>query len=107
MYQRAAVHPSGHVAAEEIFQSGLVPSDTDFRIFRDYGHIPGMDFAHVMNGYRYHTKYDHIDFISPDVLQRTGDNILALTKLMLDCEQLADTEVYRVGLKSPLSLIIF
>lgn len=96
MYQRAAPHPSGHVAAEEIFQSGLVPSDTDFRIFRDYGHVPGMDFAHVMNGYRYHTKYDNIDFISADVLQRTGDNILALAQLILDSEQLADTEVTEI-----------
>lgn len=41
MYKNAVPHPNGQVAAEELFQLGLIPSDTDFRIFRDYGHLPG------------------------------------------------------------------
>lgn len=93
MYQQAAPHPFGQAAAEELFHSGIIPSDTDFRIFRDFGHIPGMDFAHVMNGYRYHTKYDNIDYIPQPVLQRTGDNVLALVKLIANSEELADTQV--------------
>lgn len=41
MYRKSVLHPNGQVAGEELFQSGIVPSDTDFRIFRDFGHIPG------------------------------------------------------------------
>lgn len=115
MYKNAVPYPNGQCAGEELFQSGVIPSDTDFRIFRDFGHIPGnnlnvllkkiqmigllfiklgMDFAHVMYGYRYHTKYDHIDYIPPSVLQRTGENILALVRVLANSEQLAHTKAY-------------
>lgn len=97
MYKTAAPHPNGQAAAEELFHSGMVPSDTDFRIFRDFGHVPGMDFAHVINGYRYHTKYDHIDYIPQNVLQRTGDNILALVKKIANSNELAETDKLKEG----------
>ncbi|KFB43336.1 AGAP003422-PA-like protein [Anopheles sinensis] len=97
-YGRAVRHPAAQTASEEIFQSGLIPSDTDFRIFRDFGHVPGMDFAHTINGYRYHTRYDNIDYLTLPVLQRTGDNILALTREMANSEELA-----RVGVDPTLA----
>ncbi|XP_055617134.1 endoplasmic reticulum metallopeptidase 1-like [Toxorhynchites rutilus septentrionalis] len=93
VYARAIRYPFAHAAGEEIFQSGLIPSDTDFRIFRDFGHVPGMDFAHMMDGYRYHTKYDNIDYLTLPVLQRTGDNILSLTRAFANSEELANTSV--------------
>ncbi|XP_052863651.1 endoplasmic reticulum metallopeptidase 1-like [Anopheles cruzii] len=88
-YGRSARHPAAQASSEELFQSGLIPSDTDFRIFRDFGHVPGMDFAHTINGYRYHTRFDNIDYLSLSVLQRTGDNILALTREIVNGDELA------------------
>uniref|UniRef100_A0A182XUW1 FXNA-like protease n=1 Tax=Anopheles quadriannulatus TaxID=34691 RepID=A0A182XUW1_ANOQN len=88
-YGRAVRHPAAQTVSEEIFQSGIIPSDTDFRIFRDFGHVPGMDFAHTINGYRYHTRFDTIDYLTLPVLQRTGDNILALTRELANGEELA------------------
>lgn len=41
-YADVVPHPYGQAIGEELFQSGLIPSDTDFRIFRDFGQIPGM-----------------------------------------------------------------
>lgn len=97
LYGKSVPHPNAQSVAEEVFQSGLIPSDTDFRIFRDFGGIVGMDFAHIVNGYRYHTRYDHINYIPHEVLQRTGDNCLELTKTFANSEYLDDPKNYSKG----------
>lgn len=66
------------VIGEEIFQSGLIPSDTDFRIFRDFGNLKGLDIAHYTNGYVYHTKYDDMSRISDWTIQHAGNNLISL-----------------------------
>lgn len=73
-------YPEGNVVGEEIFQSGLIPSDTDFRIFRDFAKIPGLDFAFIKNGYAYHTKFDNVENITPGSIQHEGSNILSLVE---------------------------
>ena len=44
-YLASASYPSASVIAQEIFQNKLIPSDTDFRIFRDYGNLSGIDMV--------------------------------------------------------------
>lgn len=79
-YAAAAPHPYASSLAQELFESGLIPADTDFRIFRDYGNLSGVDLAWSANGYVYHTRLDTADRVPPAVLQRTGDNVLALAR---------------------------
>lgn len=99
---------------EEVFQTGLIPSDTDFSVFKQYG-IPGeleretfrddivilciveplagLDIAQVINGYIYHTKYDRIDVIPRGSIQNTGDNVLSLVRALSNAHELYNTEV--------------
>lgn len=87
-HYKAVRRPFAQAAAEEIFQSGLIPSDTDFRIFRDFGNLAGMDFAHTTKGYRYHTKFDSIEYLSQGYIQRTGENMLELTNSLANSFEL-------------------
>uniref|UniRef100_H2UKM2 Endoplasmic reticulum metallopeptidase 1 n=1 Tax=Takifugu rubripes TaxID=31033 RepID=H2UKM2_TAKRU len=96
-YVQAAKHPFASVVGQEVFQSGIIPSDTDFRIYRDFGNIPGIDLAFIENGFIYHTKYDTADRILTDSIQRAGDNILAVLRYLLMSEKLADSSEYRHG----------
>lgn len=96
-YSESVPHPHGSVLGEELFQSGLIPSDTDFRVFRDFGKIPGLDFAHATNGYVYHTSYDSLHAIPTGTIQHTGDNLLALTKHLASSDILSNTQEYAHG----------
>ncbi|KAF8566701.1 hypothetical protein P879_06995 [Paragonimus westermani] len=80
--------PHADVFAEELFHSGIIPSDTDFRIFRDHGLIPGLDMAYVADGYCYHTPFDTESRISRDCLQRTGEDLLAFVSTILNDQRL-------------------
>lgn len=70
----------------EIFQKGLIPSDTDFRIFRDFAKIPGLDMAFVKNGYVYHTKFDNVEHVTSGSIQHEGSNVLELLKSLGDTD---------------------
>ncbi|XP_032686558.1 endoplasmic reticulum metallopeptidase 1-like isoform X1 [Odontomachus brunneus] len=94
VYAKSVPYPYASSLAQEIFESGIVPGDTDFRIFRDFGKVSGLDFAWSTNGYVYHTKFDNVDQIPLGTLQRTGDNILALTQGIISEDYLSDTSVH-------------
>ncbi|XP_021931492.1 endoplasmic reticulum metallopeptidase 1-like [Zootermopsis nevadensis] len=97
IYSESVPYPYASSLAQEIFQSGVIPGDTDFRIFRDFGHVSGLDFAWSKNGYVYHTKFDNVRQIPLGTLQRTGENILALTLAIANNDKMANTEKYASG----------
>ncbi|KAH8416137.1 hypothetical protein KR222_008967, partial [Zaprionus bogoriensis] len=96
-YREAAKHPFATSMAEEVFQAGIIPSDTDFRIFRDFGPVPGLDMAGVYNGFVYHTKYDRFAVISRKSLQNTGENLLSLVRSIANAVEMHDTEAHAEG----------
>eukprot|EP01102_Stenamoeba_stenopodia_P015501 TRINITY_DN528_c0_g1_i1.p1 TRINITY_DN528_c0_g1~~TRINITY_DN528_c0_g1_i1.p1 ORF type:complete len:897 (-),score=141.06 TRINITY_DN528_c0_g1_i1:204-2894(-) len=81
-YTAAAPYPHGSVLGEELFASGAIPSDTDFRIFRDVGHWPGIDIAYYRNGYVYHTPIDDMRFVNLGSIQHLGENVLSVVRYL-------------------------
>jgi hypothetical protein len=79
-YARSVPYPYGTVLAQDIFQSGAIPSDTDFRIYRDFGHLVGLDIALYRGGWAYHTQRDRSWNVSPGTVQQMGENALALAR---------------------------
>ncbi|XP_022229014.2 endoplasmic reticulum metallopeptidase 1-like [Drosophila obscura] len=96
-YKESALHPFGTTMGEEIFQTGLLPSDTDFGIFNTYGNLVGFDIAQCINGFVYHTKYDDLDVIPQGALQNTGDNLLNLVRALANAPELRDVEAFAEG----------
>ncbi|XP_034479191.1 endoplasmic reticulum metallopeptidase 1-like [Drosophila innubila] len=96
-YKNNAKHPFATTMAEETFQSGMLPSDTDFRIFRDYGQVPGLDIAQVSNGYVYHTIFDNYEAVPRDSLQNAGENVLPLVRAFANASELYDVEAHKEG----------
>lgn len=88
MYRESVPKPFGQAIAEELFETGIIPSATDFEVFRDQASIPGLDFAYTKDGWRYHTRYDSINYIPLESVQHTGNNILELTKKIANSDEL-------------------
>ncbi|KAG8221188.1 hypothetical protein J3R82DRAFT_2753 [Butyriboletus roseoflavus] len=74
--------PYGTIYANEIFSSGVLLSDTDFRQFEYYLNVTGLDMAIVGNSYMYHMRGDLVENIEPGVAQHMADNSLALLRFL-------------------------
>ncbi|KAG9308049.1 hypothetical protein JVU11DRAFT_12616 [Chiua virens] len=74
--------PYGTIYANEIFSSGVLLSDTDFRQFEYYLNVTGLDMAVVGNSYMYHMRGDLVENIQPGVAQHMAENSLALLRFL-------------------------
>ncbi|KAF8325029.1 hypothetical protein F5887DRAFT_1065471 [Amanita rubescens] len=74
--------PFGTILANDIFSSGFILSDTDFRQFEQYLNVTGLDMAVVGNSYLYHMRKDLVENIQPGVAQHMAENVLALVKYL-------------------------
>ncbi|KAF9644527.1 hypothetical protein BDM02DRAFT_3121775 [Thelephora ganbajun] len=78
--------PFGTIMANEVFSSGILLSDTDFRQFEEYLNVTGLDMAIVSNSYLYHMRKDLVENVEPGVAQHMADNTLALLRYLTSPE---------------------
>ncbi|CAH0715079.1 unnamed protein product, partial [Brenthis ino] len=88
VYRKTTGKPNAQGLGEVLFASGIIPSDTDFRIFRDFGNIQGIDIAFVKGGNVYHTRNDRPELIESGVIQNAGNMLLNVIKEAADSEEL-------------------
>ena len=79
MWARVAPRARGDVLAEDIFNSGVINSGTDYAVYREYApNVPAMfDFAFCEHTMVYHTPRDRVKYMRPGSFQSAGDNLLA------------------------------
>ena len=86
-YREAAVHPHGSSLGADFFKTGIIQSDTDYRIFVDQN-ITGLDWAFYHESYSYHTPLDTYERMCHGCLQHEGDNLLAYLKHLVSNQHL-------------------
>ena len=59
-YAQSAKYPRGASLGQDIFDTGLLPADSDYRMYsyEHYGTLPGLDIAFLLDGAAYHTDRD-------------------------------------------------
>lgn len=72
---RRVKRPLGFVLSADIYESGLIPSDTDFTVYKQHM-SSGLDFSYYSKRHTYHTTKD-IE-VKPGSIQYLGDNILSI-----------------------------
>ncbi|KAI8138287.1 hypothetical protein BJV82DRAFT_582997 [Fennellomyces sp. T-0311] len=65
----------------DMFQLGLLKSDTDYTILQAAG-APGMDIAFYAPRSHYHTPRDHLNHTTPEALQHMGQMTLSAMRAM-------------------------
>ena len=93
-YSKGALNAYASTVGEEMFEANLIPSDTDFRNFKNFAKdVAAIDCAQNYNGYVYHTKYDSFDLINYGSLQHTGDNVISVMEELDDTREIRYSNV--------------
>ncbi|KAJ3060776.1 hypothetical protein HDU98_003262, partial [Podochytrium sp. JEL0797] len=87
-YARSVRRPHGTASSNDLFSSGLIMSDTDYRQFVDYGSMLGIDMAIYQNSYLYHTMLDTAENVETGLIQHLGDNTLDLVSYLMSTAEI-------------------
>ncbi|GLC39258.1 hypothetical protein PLESTB_001650700 [Pleodorina starrii] len=77
-WARGARNAHGARIAQDIFDTGIIPGDTDYRMFsaRHFGSLPGLDIAFIRDSAAYHSHLDNVGRLRRGAMQDMGDALL-------------------------------
>lgn len=93
VYRRAAPRPYGTVVAQDLFETGVLPADSDYHVYTLEGHLSGFNLATFHDGYALHTSRDRPSRIERGTLQDMGDKALALARALASSPRPAAKDV--------------
>ena len=84
LYMKHAPRPVATATVRDLVRFANLPVDTDFSVFRDptleFGNLPGVDIASMLDGYSYHTDRDVVGRIRKGSIQAYGENVMRATE---------------------------
>lgn len=95
-YKKGGKWYHGSSLANDVFGTGLVLSDTDFRQFVAYSSdVVGVDLAYYTNSYVYHTTRDVESTIGKGSIRHMGDNVVGMAIFLATETNLLDEKFER------------
>ncbi|GLI63565.1 hypothetical protein VaNZ11_006556 [Volvox africanus] len=77
-WAKGAKTAHGARIAQDIFDTGIIPGDTDYRMFsaRHFGSLPGLDIAFIRDSKAYHSHLDSVARLRKGAMQDMGEALL-------------------------------
>eukprot|EP01080_Neovahlkampfia_damariscottae_P007150 gene7150-11463_t len=85
-YSKSVLNFKGNSILQDIFQSGFIPADTDYKSFSGIGSI-GIDTAFYENGQIYHTSVDDSDSLDVNSVQHMGQSTELFVNHMIGLDE--------------------
>ncbi|MBC7543291.1 MAG: M28 family peptidase, partial [Candidatus Sericytochromatia bacterium] len=83
-YGGSAVAGRTTVLAQELFATGLIPSDTDYKVYHEEHGLPCLDVAMYRDGYGYHSSGDGMAALAPATIDHLAAAVQALMVRLAD-----------------------
>lgn len=86
----------------------MLPNDTDLTVFREQGHIQGLNFAFIDNHFNYHTQQDDLQHLSTKTVAHQGSYMMPLLQYFSnsDLQNLNSDQDY-VYFDMPFAFVIY
>eukprot|EP01080_Neovahlkampfia_damariscottae_P000564 gene564-8074_t len=74
-FSKSVKNFKGNVMGQDVFELKIIPSDTDYKLYKLKDNCVGIDTAFYQNGHVYHTKGDSFETFEEGSILHMGENV--------------------------------